>query len=80
MKILRKLPARYAGIVMPFFLSVLMTCVISMISTLRGVGWGDAFLEVWPSSWGLSWVVSFPVLLVVLPIVRRLTALIVQSA
>lgn len=37
---IRKLPARYAGVVMPFILSVLMTCVVSMISTFRSVGWG----------------------------------------
>ena len=37
---IRKLPARYAGVVMPFILSVVMTCVVSMISTFRSVGWG----------------------------------------
>jgi hypothetical protein len=75
---LRKLPARYAGIVMPFFLSLLMTCIVSMISTLKGVGWGDAFFKVWPSAWGISWLVAFPVLLLVLPLVRRLTAAVVR--
>lgn len=34
----RKLPARYAGIVMPLLLSVLMTLVVSGISTLRILG------------------------------------------
>ncbi|WP_308417585.1 DUF2798 domain-containing protein [Chitinimonas taiwanensis] len=65
---------------MPLILSVLMTCVVSMISTIRGVGWGQSFMAVWPSAWALSWVVAFPVLLVVLPIVRRLTALVVRAA
>lgn len=32
---LRKLPARYGGLVMPFFLSALMTFLVSMISTLE---------------------------------------------
>ncbi|WP_298210490.1 DUF2798 domain-containing protein [Acidovorax sp.] len=77
---IRKLPARYAGTVMPLILSVLMTCVVSLISTLRGVGWGPHFLNVWPSAWALSWLVAFPVLLLVLPIVRKLTALVVQPA
>lgn len=76
---IRKLPARYAGTVMPLILSILMTFVVSMISTLRSVGWGDTFLKVWPSAWALSWVIAFPVLLLVLPIVRRLTALVVRS-
>ncbi|HIV69784.1 MAG TPA: DUF2798 domain-containing protein [Candidatus Aquabacterium excrementipullorum] len=76
----RKLPARYAGIVMPFLLSVLMTCVVSLISTLKGVGAGPAFIQVWPMAWALSWLVAFPVLLLVLPVVRRLTALMVRTA
>ncbi len=76
---LRKLPARHAAIVMPLILSVLMTCVVSMISTLRSVGWGPDFIQVWPSAWALSWLVAFPVLLLVLPLVRKLTALLVQT-
>ncbi|ANB16410.1 DUF2798 domain-containing protein [Dokdonella koreensis] len=76
---LRKLPARYAGIVMPFFLSVLMTAMVSLISTLRSVGWSEDVLRMWPGAWGLSWLVAFPVLLLVLPLVRKLTARVVQS-
>ena len=42
---LRKLPARYAGFVMPLLLSILMTCIVSLISTFKGVGWVPPFLE-----------------------------------
>lgn len=77
---IKKLPARYAAIVMPLFLSILMTCVVSMISTIRSVGWGELFFKMWPGAWALSWLVAFPVLLLVLPVVRRLTALVVQPA
>ncbi len=77
---IKKLPARYAAIVMPLFLSILMTCVVSMISTIRSVGWGALFFKMWPGAWALSWIVAFPVLLLVLPVVRRLTALIVRTA
>lgn len=73
----RRLPARYAGVVMPFFLSVLMTFVVSGISTLKALGPTGEMLGVWPASWGLSWLVAFPTLLLVLPIVRRLVALVV---
>lgn len=74
---LRKLPPRYATVVMPFFLSVLMSFIVSMISTLRSVGWGDLFWQLWPGAWALSWVIAFPLLLVLLPVVRKLTALVV---
>ncbi len=74
-----KLPARYATVVMPFFLSFLMTCVVSLISTLRGAGFEAGFFPLWLGSWGLSWVVAFPTLLLVLPLVRRATGAFVRS-
>lgn len=74
----RRLPARYAGIVMPFVLSVIMTFIISGVATMRALGPTAEFLATWPTSWLLSWVIAFPVLLVVLPIVRRIVALLVE--
>lgn len=74
----RRLPARYAGVVMPLLLSIFMTCIVSLISTLRGVGLADGVLRTWLAAWALSWIVAFPVLLLVLPLVRRLTQLLVE--
>jgi Protein of unknown function (DUF2798) len=74
---LRKLPARYATVVMPFFLSVIMTCIVSLISTLRSVGWNDGVISIWLGSWAISWLIAFPVVLFVLPLVRKLTAMVV---
>lgn len=64
---------RHAPIVMALLLSIAMTLVVSAVSTLRGVGLGSEFLPVWLSSWGLSWIVAFPTVLVILPLVRRVT-------
>lgn len=75
---LRKLPPRYAGIIIPLLLSVLMTFVVSGISTLRILGPGMAFLRAWPFNWAMSWAIAFPTLLAVLPMVRRLTSALVQ--
>jgi hypothetical protein len=74
-----KLPARYAAIVMPFVLSVLMTFVVSAISTLKVLGPTAAFVSTWPAAWALSWLVAFPTLLAVLPLVRRIVAFVVES-
>jgi hypothetical protein len=73
-----KLPARYAAIVLPFVLSLLMTFVISGVSTLMSLGPTRAFVTTWPAAWALSWVVAFPTLVVLLPLVRRLVALVVE--
>lgn len=73
----KKLPARFAVIVTPLLLSLLMTCVVSAISLLRSRGLDATTLALWPSAWAISWMVAFPVLLLVMPLVRRLTKLLV---
>lgn len=74
----RKLPARYAAVVMPLFLSLMMSGIISFITTLRSIGWQAITLQGWLGAWALSWVVAFPTVLLLLPVVRRLTAMVVQ--
>jgi hypothetical protein len=78
MPVFRKLPPRYASVVLPLILSVLMTFVVSAISTLKSLGPTPAFLATWPAAWALSWIVAFPTLLVVLPLVRRIVSLVVE--
>lgn len=77
MSSLPKIPARNAGIVLPFLLSVFMTRVISGVSTLLALGPNREALLAWPLAWASSWAIGFPTLLVVLPFVRRLTAALV---
>jgi hypothetical protein len=75
---LPRLPARYAVLVMPLLLSILMTFIVSMVSTLRSIGLAPGFFAIWLGAWGLSWLVAFPTLLVVLPLVRKATAALVE--
>lgn len=73
-----KLPGKWALIIIPFILSCLMSGIISMINLLRTVGWNDDFVELWLHNWMLSWMFAFPIVLLLLPVVRRLTALFVD--
>jgi hypothetical protein len=75
-----KLPAHYASVVMPLLLSIFMTCIVSMISTLKGLGAGPHFIHTWLSAWAISWVIAFPTLLLVLPVVRKTTTALVRAA
>jgi hypothetical protein len=75
-----KLPARSARWVTPLLLSLFMTCIVSIISTLKGVGLVPDVLHVWLGAWAVSWVIAFPTLLLVLPLVRKATALVVETA
>ncbi len=75
----RKLPARYASIVMPFILSIMMTFIVSLIATAKSLGFTHPELaSSWMGAWALSWVVAFPVLLAILPIVRRMVAVLCE--
>lgn len=74
-----KLPHRAIHIVMPLFLSIIMTFVITLISTLTGVGPSSpVFFATWMKSWGFSWVVAFPTIVFVLPLVRKMVTHIVE--
>ena len=75
----RKLPARYARLVVPLVLSIIMTFIISGVSTLRGVGLAPDVFSLWMQAWGLSWMVAFPTLILVLPLVRRIVAMVVEG-
>jgi hypothetical protein len=75
-----KLQPSNARWVMPLLLSVFMTCIVSIISTLKGVGMTPGVLRIWLSAWAISWVVAFPTLLLVIPLVKKATALIVDQA
>lgn len=75
----RKLPPSAAAFVMPLILSILMTCVVSAVATLRNIGLTEGVAGHWLQVWGLSWLIAFPTLLLVLPLVRRIVGLLVQS-
>ncbi|MEG1695930.1 MAG: DUF2798 domain-containing protein [Acinetobacter sp.] len=74
----QKIPNRYASIVLPLFLSIIMTFIVSCISTLKSMGFEQFSFTMWMSAWGISWLIAFPVLLLVLPVVRKMTIILVQ--
>ena len=73
-----KLPMKWATVVMPFFLSCLMSGMVSLINLMLNVGLIEHFLTKWLSAWLISWVVAYPVVLIVLPLVRKLTGILVD--
>jgi hypothetical protein len=72
----RKLPASYAFWVMPQVLSAMMSGVVSFIATLKSVGVVPNIVALWLGAWQVSFLIAFPTLMLVLPVVRRLVALV----
>ncbi|NJO38159.1 MAG: DUF2798 domain-containing protein [Rhizobiales bacterium] len=75
---MRRLPARYNGLVMPLILTLIMTCIVSGVTTVRVAGIGPGFAANWLSAWVLSWLVAYPAILLALPVTRRLVGLVVE--
>lgn len=65
--------------VMPLFLSILMSAIISFVATLKAIGFVPDLFTSWLKAWGISWLVAFPTVLFVLPVVRRLAAVFVEA-
>ncbi len=66
------IPARYAPILYGFFLSCMMSLIISGVATVRTTGLIAAFPQFWLNAWLSSWVVAFPIVLFVGPFARRI--------
>ena len=66
------------GVVMPFFLSMLMTLIVSAISTVHALGIHGVF-RIWLVSWLFSWAIAFPALLLVLPLVKKCVQFVVEE-
>ncbi|MDY0871514.1 DUF2798 domain-containing protein [Dongia rigui] len=75
----RKLPARAHFVVMPMILSLLMSGIVSSISTIKAIGIADVTAGRLLQAWGVSYMIAFPAALMVMPIVRRVVALLVES-
>jgi uncharacterized membrane protein len=73
------IPAKYASLLFGFFLSCFMSFMVSGISTVRAIGFGEGLAGLWFSNWITSWVVAFPVVLVVAPVVRKLVSKLIAS-
>jgi hypothetical protein len=76
---LRKLPARSQIVVMPMILSLLMSGIVATISTLKAIGWDPHLLPRVLQAWAVSYLIAFPAALVVMPLVRRIVAALVEE-
>ena len=75
----RKLPPRAAISVTPMILSLLMSGIVATIATLRAVGLSPDLPQHILQAWMLSYPVAFPSAIVVMPVVRRIVGLVVET-
>lgn len=73
-----KLPAKAMHLLVPFFLSFSMSCIVSCISVLKSVGFSDFHVGTWLASWMISWAIAFPSVLILLPLVRKFSLMFIR--
>ncbi len=66
------LPARIVPHVIAFILSGTMSCIVTLVASLRTVGLGAETVPAWLGAWSLAWPIAFTVMLVIGPFVRKL--------
>jgi len=74
------IPSRYSPYVFSFFMSLLMSGVMSFCITLLNLGWVTGLLMLWLQAWSAAFVIAFPTIVLVTPLVRKLVSLVVRPA
>jgi len=75
---MRKIDRRYAGTLLTFLTSLMMSCLMSLVVTLRHVGFVTEVWGLWMEAFPVAFAVAFPVVLIVLPLARRLVELVTE--
>lgn len=75
----RRIPRRYAYVVMSVVLSVCMSAVISLIVTIKNNGIeGRETAMMWLAAWQASCLIAVPMRFLVAPLVARFVGLLVE--
>lgn len=72
------IPARFAHLTFSFFLSGMMSFLITGVATFRTIGLSADLLHMWVTAWPLSWLIAFPAVTVVAPVARALSKLVLR--
>lgn len=75
-----RFPAKQKRIVFSFFLSCMMSFLVSGIATIQTLGRSPDFVHSWFKAWLCSWVVAFPIVIVVAPLVEGLLPFFVKDS
>ena len=73
MRRLNLISRKYQPIVFAFFMALLMSGFMSLVVSTVNVGFADNLFFIWLKAWSVAFSVAFPTIIVVAPIVRRLS-------
>ena len=65
--------SKYKKIVFPFIMALFMSCIMSFVITLFNLGLVDELITIWLRSWLFAFIVALPTIIVISPIVHKIT-------
>ena len=75
----KKLPASLLRFALPAGTSFFMTFLVSGIATWRAIGPGESLLGTWMTSWMIAWAIAAPTMYIMMPVVRRALAHVIEE-
>jgi hypothetical protein len=76
----RFISRKYQPIVFAFFMALLMSCLMSFVVTTVNVGLVNNLISIWLKAWGVAFSVAFPIIIIVAPIVRKLSEFVLEGS
>ena len=73
------IPRKHHKVVFSFFMSLLMSCIMSFVISVFNVGLVENIVMIWLKAWSFAFAVAFPTILVVSPIVHKLVSLVLHD-
>lgn len=73
------IPKKYSNYVFSFFMSLLMSSIMSLIISIFNVGMIDEIMSIWLKAWGFAFVVAFPTIIAITPLVRKSVLIVVAT-
>ena len=73
-----KFSKKYAQALFVLFMASTLSCIMSLVMTLRNFGFEAWHLTLWLQAWGFSFLVAFPVAYLAVPRIRRLVEMITE--
>ncbi|MBO1924709.1 DUF2798 domain-containing protein [Thiomicrorhabdus sp. 6S3-12] len=70
---------KYQHIVFGFFMALLMSFLMSAVVSIINIGIPENFLGIWFHAWWTAFIVAFPTVLLVSPLVKRITGLLIRT-
>ncbi|MGI5307926.1 DUF2798 domain-containing protein [Rheinheimera sp. WS51] len=71
--------AKHHKLVFSFFMSLLMSCIMSFVISVFNVGLVSNIIAIWLQAWSFAFIVAFPTIIIVSPVVHKLVALVLRE-